>query len=403
MGIILAVRIRDYFFGYAVIKIQGINLEQFINLAIMDNIFFWNIERIDFTVLKASVSLRDYKRLRDVRRKTNCKISIIERKGYPFLLHRIFKRKALIAGGVTAIIIMYFLTSFVWVVEIEGNEKITDERIIKELEKAGLAPGAFKPFIDTKDIETKLIIGIDQLIWAGVNVLGTRAIVDIVERIEPPLLIDKSIPYNIVAKKDGIIVDTYIFEGQGRVKTGDTVQAGQVLISGIMEEPDRPPSLVHAMGRVEARTWYKLSEEQPLKLVERERTGQVERAIFLRAGARMLRLSPRECRFSHYDTVTSVNGVIRWRNITSPIEIIVEKYYEVKVKEELISINAATEHAVNRAAERLAGMLPQGAEITGRDVKRIVINDQKVRAEVLFETLEDIALEEKIDINLRED
>ncbi len=399
----LAIRVKSYFSGYAIIKIEGIDLEQFINCAVSNNILFWDIERIGFTTLRASVNLKDYKRLRDIRREINCRITIIEKRGYPFLLNRISKRKALIAGGIIAILTMYSLTSFLWVVEVEGNKNVPDERIVYELERAGLRPGTFKPFIKTKDIEIKLLIGIDELIWASVNVLGTRAIVEVVERIEPPPLIDKSVPCNIVAKKDGIIVNTYVFEGQGTVEKGDTVQVGQVLISGIVGELDKPTRLVHAMGRVEARVWYKLTDEQPLRLVERKRTGQVKRTVFVKLGDRRLKLSPGGCRFLHYDTVTSVNRIIEWRNIASPIELIIENHYEVTAEERYLTVKAAVEQAVDRILKRVTDALPDGAEITDKNVKYTKTDDETVKVEVLFETLEDIALKERIDINYRED
>ncbi|MDD3850380.1 MAG: sporulation protein YqfD [Firmicutes bacterium] len=399
----LAVRIWNYLKGYVIIKVEGINLERFINLAITNNIYFWDIERVNFTTLKARVSLKGYKHLRSIRKRINCMVSILEKRGCPFLLHRIFKRKALVAGGITAVLIMYFLTSFVWVVEVQGNERIPGERIVRELKAFGLKPGAFKPFIDTREVETKLLIEMDQLVWVGINILGTRAVVDIVERTEAPPLIDKSVPCNIVAKKDGIINNIYVYQGQAAVKSGDTIKVGQVLINGVVEEPGKPTRVVHAMGRVEARTWYQLTEEQNLRLVTRERTGQMQRGVFIRVGGNTFRFSRKKCAFQNYDTETETRRLIEWRNITSPVELIIEKYYEVIVEEEFLPVAAAVDRAVKKTAQRLTGMLPQEVEITDRRVKYIETENQTIRVDVIFETLEDIGLEERININHRED
>ncbi|MGI6704452.1 MAG: sporulation protein YqfD [Clostridia bacterium] len=403
MKTILAIRIWNYLKGYVIIKVEGINLERFINLAITNNIIFWDIERVNYTTLKGKVGLKGYKHLRSIRKRINCRVSILERKGCPFLLHRIFKRKALVAGGISAILIMYFLTSFVWVVEVQGNERMPSERIIRELESFGLKPGAFKPYIDTREVETKLLIEMDQLVWVGINILGTRAVVDIVERTEPPPLIDKNAPCNIVAKKDGIINDIYVYQGQAAVKVSDTVKVGQLLISGIVEQPGKPTRVVHAMGRVEARTWYQLTEEQQLRLVKRERTGRMERGVFLRVGERTLSLNRKACEFENFDTETETSRLIEWRNITLPVELVIEKYYEVIVEEEILPVEVAVERAVEKTAQRLTGMLPREVEISDRKAKYIETETDTIRVDVIFETLEDIGLEEKIDINYRED
>lgn len=400
---ILGLRIWNYFKGYVVIKIEGINLERFINLAVIDNIYFWDIKRVDFVTLTAKVSLRGYKQLCGTRKGIRYRVSILEKRGCPFLLHKVSKRKALVAGGVIAVLIMYFLTSFVWVVEINGNKNVSDEMIIGMLESFGLKPGTFKPFINTREMETKLLIEVDQLVWAGINILGTKALVDIVERVEPPPLIDKNIPCNIVAKKDGIIVNMYVFEGQEAVESGDTVQVGQVLINGIVEDPDKPYRTVHAMGRVEARTWYQLTEEQSLKVITRERTGRIEKRVSIRVKGKSLTLNPKECRFPYYDTVIDINPVIKWRDITSPVELVTEKYYEVMVEEEALPEKIAVARAVKKTIERLTERISREAEIIDSKIRYIRTYDDTIKVEVVFEILEDIGMEEKIDISYRED
>jgi similar to stage IV sporulation protein len=400
---VLAVRIWNYLKGYVVIKVEGINLERFINLAITNNLYFWDIERVNYTTLKARVGLKGYKNLRRIRKRVSCRVSILEKKGCPFLLHRIFKRKALVTGGITAVLIMYFLTSFVWVVEVEGNERIPEDRIIRELESFGLKPGVFKPFVDTREVETKLLIEMDQVVWVGINILGTRAVVDIVERTEPPAVIDKSEPCNIIAKKDGIINNIYVYQGQAAVKSGDTVKVGQVLIRGVVEQPGRPTRVVHAMGRAEARTWYQLDEEQALRLVSRERTGRVQKRVSVKVGSYKVDLSRKECDFENFDTETDTNRLLDWRNINLPVELIIEKYHEVRVEEEMLPVGEAVELAVERTRQRLLEMLPQEVEITDTKVEFHETGEDRIRVEVVFETLEDIAMEERIDINYRED
>ena len=124
----------------------------------------------------------------------------IGKEGLPFLLHGILKKNA--GGGRNYRRHHYVYPHFL---HMGGggprNERVPADRILRELESYGLKPGVFKPLVDTREVETKLLIEMDQLVWVGINILGTRAVVEIVERTEPPPVIDKSEPCNIVAKR----------------------------------------------------------------------------------------------------------------------------------------------------------------------------------------------------------
>lgn len=399
----LVIRIWNFLRGYVIIRVEGLNLERFINLSVAKGIYLWDIKKINYSIIQAKVSIKGYKLFRRIMKKVNCRVSIVEKRGCPFLLHRILRRKALVAGGIAALLLMYFLTSFVWVVEVEGNQRIPDERIIRELKDLGLEPGVFKYSLDTSDIGTKLIIKMDQIAWVGINIVGTKAMVDIVERVEPPALISKDISCNIVAKRDGIINNIFVFEGQPVVKEGDTVKAGQILITGVVENPDIPVRLVHAMGKVQARTWYQGEEVQSLKRTIREKTGVIQKKVKLKLGKYPFYITPGKVSFKEYDIITRSKNPAEWRNIVLPVEIVIEKYNEVKIKEETLTVHQARQLAQRKIEQNLKEIVPENAELVDKKVKYHEEDNEKVRVEIFLETLEDIGVEEKMNVNYEED
>jgi len=288
------------------------------------------------------------------------------------------------------------LTSFVWVVDVNGNDRVSEDRIIRELESLGLKPGVFKYTVNARELETALLIKMDQLSWVGINIVGTKALVDVVERVEPPALVDKETPCNILAKKDGLITNVFVFDGTPLVKEGDTVKSGQLLISGVVEKPGFPVRLVHAMGKVEARTWYHGSEEQELLLQKRERTGNTARKIRLRLGRYSIKLTPGDIGYSEYDKTQDIKRLAEWRNIVLPVELIIDNYSEVRVENEELSLEQAKSMAVQRIEERLAGIVPEDAKIVDRSIKYYGPDGGRIRVEMVLETLEDIGMEEKI-------
>jgi len=400
---VLVIRVWNFLKGYVIIRVEGLNLERFINLSVARGIYLWDIEKVHYSVIQAKVGISGYKLFRRFMKRVNCRVYIVEKRGFPFLLHRIMRRKALLAGGIVALLVMYLLTSFVWVVEVKGNQRISEDRIIRELKDLGLEPGVFKYSLDTSDIETKLIIKMDGLAWVAINVVGTRAVVDVVERVEPPRLVDKKIPCNVVARRDGIINKIFVFEGDPAVKEGNTVQAGQILITGVVGKPDMPVGFVHAMGEVQARTWYQAQEIQSLKKETRERTGSVQKKIKLKLGKYSLYLTPGEVNFDEYDIITLSKNPAEWRNIVLPVELVIEKYYQVRINEENISLLQARQLALNRVEQKLTDLVPEEAELIDKKIKYYEEDGEKIRVEVFMETLEDIGIEEKINVKYRED
>ncbi|HQA47631.1 MAG TPA: sporulation protein YqfD, partial [Bacillota bacterium] len=73
------------------------------------------------------------------------------------------------------------------------------------------------------------------------------------------------------------------------------------------------------------------------------------------------------------------------------------------VEERFIPVEEAVELAVEKTRQTLSAMLSQEVEITDTKVKYNETEDDRIRVEVIFETLEDIGMEERIDINNRED
>ena len=121
-----------YVFGYVNIEVEGFFVERFINICISKRIFLWKLFRKNSTVMYARIGVKDFRRIKDVAKKTKCKVSLESKKGLPFLLNRYKKRKIFaITLGVIAILI-FGLTRFVWNIDIYCDGDIDKQEIIKK-------------------------------------------------------------------------------------------------------------------------------------------------------------------------------------------------------------------------------------------------------------------------------
>lgn len=376
------------------IRVEGLSLEKFINLTVSKGMYLWKIKRQSYTTLNACISIKDFKKLRPILRAVHCRVKILDKRGFPFIAHRFRHRKMLLAGLVIFIIALYGLSSFIWAVEVEGAKKIDEQMLMEALDEYGVKKGIFKGHIDVRSIENRMMIRFPQLSWVSIQIKGTKAILRVVEAVEPPKPVGKE-PCNIIAGKDGIIERMIVLEGQAVVKEGDTVQKGQLLVSGVIEQPNTPAVLVHAMGQIMARTWYEGIALVSLEDFMWERTGRKAVCKYLKMGDWGIEYYREEIPYEKYETVEK-NQWMMGENRFLPAKIVVLEYYELKKKPEGVITMEARKKAEELAFQDVRGKVPPGGKIIDKKLKYDMIGREGVEVVVYLEVLEDIGVQKNI-------
>ena len=70
------------------------------------------------TQIQADMSIKNFKKTHKVHKKSGCRLRIAKKHGLPFFLHKHRKRKALVFGIAVFFGIIFFLSRFVWIIEI---------------------------------------------------------------------------------------------------------------------------------------------------------------------------------------------------------------------------------------------------------------------------------------------
>ncbi|MEW9124818.1 MAG: sporulation protein YqfD, partial [Thermotaleaceae bacterium] len=319
-------KLWSYFRGYIIIRIEGLSLEKFINYAIARGIFLWDIIRLDYTTMEAKTELRSYRKLRGVTKRSGCRVKIYEKIGYPFFMRKIKTRKMLIFGAIISLVLIFTASSFVWDIEILGVDRISRRAIESYLHEYGLFIGAFKYQLDLENIENRMMIQMDQLVWIGIEIKGTKAVIQIVEKGSAPEKIPIDKPCHIVATKNGVIEKVIAKNGNAAVEKGSIVKAGQILISGIITHDELTSRYVHALGEVYAKTYYEEKEKMDFVILRKIKTGNKFKRRRIEFGDNQLSLSIGEIPFTNFITETKKRQ-LKWRNIELPVEIITEEYY----------------------------------------------------------------------------
>ncbi|MFA7175584.1 MAG: sporulation protein YqfD, partial [Kiritimatiellia bacterium] len=263
------------------------------NKAVAAGVTLHDTERLSAHIMVARVSVSAFRKLRGLSRSGHWRLSVLRRVGAPFLFFRLARRKGLVAGGLAGLLLLYLLSSIVWFVEIKGAEQVPRDRILALAAANGLKPGALKSTFTGDVVERQLLLTLDRLSWAYVEIRGTLVVIHVAEKVVPDR--ELTAPGDIVAAFDGVIEDVIVMRGVPTVQEGDIVRAGQVLISGLIP----PTSSLHAEklangeapyikaeGVLRARVWHEGYAEAALVHREEAFTGKRTRQIRLTCGNR---------------------------------------------------------------------------------------------------------------------
>lgn len=255
----MLIKLVRFLRGYIVFTLSGKYPERLINLLNNNGIVYWNLlpEKDFYT---GCMLLGDYRKIRKSARKASVKLKCEKRVGLPFIIKKYSSRKGIFIGAVSALILMYSLSSFIWSVHINGAENLSRSKIINALESSGLKAGAYKSGLDFESIERELLLKVPEIRWVSVNALNGIAEVEIKEKLAKPKLKTKKYPCNLTAYEDGVITDTLVNSGTCEVKRGSAVVKNQLLVSCVVKgtnEAEDKLSFVHSDGEIFADVNYK--------------------------------------------------------------------------------------------------------------------------------------------------
>ncbi|MCX7614420.1 MAG: sporulation protein YqfD [Clostridiales bacterium] len=388
--------ILNYLRGNVRIEMRGACIERLLNICAFNGIDFWDLERIDADLVYATVRISGFRKLRKYSRRTMTKIKITKRRGVPFLVFRYRWRYALWGGALLSAAFLYFLTSFVWTIEVVGCSHTTPVQILSALNDLGLKTGVFKRSVDPTELKNEMLLKVDKLSWIAINIKGTNAEVIIREREETPFMIPKNDPCDIVAGKTGVIYKMNVKEGKALFTPGQTVVKGDMLVTGtIVSEKEAGVRYVHSLAEVQARTWYTLSGSAPETYLEKKYTGNKKIRKALIFGDKRINLYLNSgIPFDFCDKIIKKEKVIVNDNMHLPVAVVTETYLEY-VPKKAHSRSGEVSTAIKRALEKQLKEDIQGGTIRSSVCTNTLQNDV-VTVTLHAECIEEIALEKEL-------
>jgi len=218
-----------------------------------------------------------------------CVLRDTEEMGFRELFRGIWKRHCLWLTLLLGILMVLTVPNFVLFYETKGNETISDAEILRGLEELGIGFGTYGPSIKSQWVEDHMLNMVEGLEWITVNQSGCKAVVEVREREETPVVTDRKGFANIIAARDGIIEEQSVWTGQKLKAVGDVVVKGELLVSGVVDL-EQTFLLTRAQAEIFARTWRDYRVVTPTEYRKKEESRGCQTALWLEIGKRRIKI-----------------------------------------------------------------------------------------------------------------
>lgn len=222
-------------FGYLRVRFDGDFKERILSLCAQNGITLW-ATRLKEEKIESNISVREFRRLRTIAKGKGIKAHIVKKRGVPFVTNRYKRRYGILAGVFAFFLIIGLMSDYIWIIDVNGNNKITDKYILSVCNSIGIKNGIRKDSIYPKIEREKLMLKLEGIAWASLNIEGSRLTVNVTETKEKDKETEKF--SNLKANADGVIKKLDIVSGTSVVKVGQAVMKGDLLVSGIIETLD---------------------------------------------------------------------------------------------------------------------------------------------------------------------
>lgn len=318
----------------------------------------WDIRREEGAVT-VSCRATDYRKVRAPARRTGTRVHAISKRGLPFAARPLLRRVGVFAGAAAAMVLYMFLSSYIWIVDVQVDDPVLARRIEVQLAEQGVGIGTRTSEVSVADVRMNAIAEIKEINQLSLYFDGSIARVGVQLQKESATVPDAT-PANIVAASDGRILSIRATVGTAMIMAGEAVIKGDLLVCGAVET-EKGTLLHHASAVILAETTHVLEERVSLQELLPCTGRVIEQPSFCVLGWRLPLYS--QAAFDETWTVTEERRFLTLFGTTLPVGIESLVYTEQTETAVTHTKEEAEQLAVQRLEARAAEHL-QTAQIT---------------------------------------
>lgn len=355
-------KLYDLARGTVRLEISGAEPERILNFCAQNGIEFWDTgPKADFA-MQITIHAADYPLVQSQNGKNGIELRLVAAKGGKIITSSMKRRFVLCIGVGVCIVLLAISSLFVWRIDITGNDTISDGVILRALSECGLKNGVFWPALSSDEVCSDMLMKLPDIAWLSVNVHNSCVEVVIHERIAKPDIVNEAEHTDVKAAKSGYITKLSVLEGKALVSIGDTVSRGDTLISGTMDSETAADRQVHAMGSVQARTWYEINAQTPMYESVKTEKGHSKTSLSLVFGKNLIKFSTDSRNNSaSCAKINKLRYAALGEAFTLPVGIIKQETTEFTLQKQRIDENAATQRLKQNLLSELKRRIGDGS------------------------------------------
>ena len=230
-----------------------------------------------------TVPARYYKQAAAQARHCRTRLRVQRRQGLWFRLRRYQGRWGLLLGPLVFAAVFALMQQMVWAIRYDTALTATERSQIRQmLYSMDIYEGAFLTQTQVRQVEKQMLNQNEDLAWVSLNFSRGRLVVEAAPARQQPA-VEGNESVDLTALTDGLILEMNVQEGFAAKHPGQTVAAGEVLVTAAKADRNGTLIPVHAKGTVLARFNRSYQCTQPLEYQAQLPTGKVWSQESLRA------------------------------------------------------------------------------------------------------------------------
>ncbi|GEM_PF-1363929 len=372
-------KLWKYLSGYAIISIEGFNKMKLINKAVKKFIKFSDItsNRVKATAI---IPIEDLKKLYELNEGYKCGIKIEKIISLKLIIGRLLKKYFFLLGFFSFITILFVLSNMIWLINITGNEELSNSDIIQACSKEGIELGKNISKLNCKDISNNLKNKLGNIAWINIRTQGATVFVKLAE--EQKLsheLNSKDSPCDIVASADCEITSIITNSGQPQVKKGDIVAKGDILVSGQLVKSGNEEIEITNQVKSRATIFGKVERikriDIPFLFQEKKYTGKVYNTYSLKIFNKKINIDfIDKVRTNSYDKSTEVKIFNLGEGYNLPLVLYNTKYKEYVINNITLNEKQAENKASKLIYNYIINTYPLDSDILNCKIKYVKNN-----------------------------
>lgn len=309
-------------------QIYGLNQEKIL-VEISKSVNLFDINRKSKNETEFKCSYFDHKKVSKILKGTQLKVVSVTHEGIAPKISKCLTSWGAICAVVLCFVFYGISSQFVLQYDVLGVDKLDRDAIVSVV-KQNFSNKISQ--IDTDDVENKLIDSFTEISFASCMIRGQTLVINIKEKLLPNEMYGDFQP--IYAQKDGKITEIDLVSGTLKVKVGDYVKKGDVLVEPFTLDTSGNLKKVEAKANITGEVYHEGTAEHCETYVEVKRTGRVAvRNDVMLFGLKIYHFEEKHD-FEMFETEEEEYSLIK--NLVLPFKVKKTLIYELE-KNEIIS------------------------------------------------------------------